>query len=640
MLNKCLLPIYENLSKQFRFRINCIGSDLHTFNYPNYYLPAFFFMRDKRPYGIVALKVLDINGVQVASIDIDRLHIVTTSAYDAIGYTGGVLRNEGTLNAYGRYINELLPCGIYYYELTEDGTGNKYYSEIWKVTDKAMVPLADELIKNGTFSVSMAAWTTYGTWGVTSGVANYTGGVNNDVVLYQPISAGEYSPMGYIVQFTISNWGGVATTEYLQVRTVSGSTSESVLVTGNGTYTFYTNTAECLEVRLYGFSFNFSIDNISVKAARGVEDMVTIYLSNSCKLPNSIDSNYKYYNILLLDALILEPEYGEELKQEENGDIEKVNSYVRAFKRHRIDPLLLSEPVVNAIAQLNTFDIAGVHDGGRDITYEVNSMRPSYIRPSIMNFDASYEWQDMQCYCYVRILFDENLAIKDKCCDSNSDIEPCFDNDEDVNLALSLNCASKTFTISLANNPTSYAGAFIRLYYKKIANADYPDNCGFAATVYDTGIWIPFSEFAANGADFYAADADDYVYAFSAQLNQIGCDGLKGSNTVCRPTTGLVLDFTSAECFGETTSTQITFYATIPVGFGTVYFDLYNSVTSTWVTQFSTTNNGSNTVLLNGICVSGANYTKMRLHEVTPGGNSDCDRYSNEVNISLPDCCE
>lgn len=639
MLNKCLFPIYDTIDKQFRNRINCQDSDLSSFIYPGYYLPAFFFMRPKRPDTISSLKIFDINGTQVAVIAASRLHIVTTAMYDGIGYTGGILRNESTINANGRYINETLPCGVYYYELTEANTGKKYYSEVWRVVDNAVATSEDEHVINGTFLATMAAWTTTGTWGVSGGVANYTGGiVGNDVVLYQPISAG-YSPLGYQVSFTITNYSSVGPANYLQVRTVSGNTSQSILVTGNGTYTFYVDRLECIEVYLYGFSFNFSIDNISAKMISGLEGIVTIYLANRCKVPNNIDDRYFYYNVLMLDALVIEPEYGEELKQEENGDIEKVNSFVRAFKRHRIDPMLLSEPVTDAISQLNAFDTGGIHDGGRDIFYQLFSDTPDYVRRNVSNFESSFEWQEGQCYCIVRTFFDENLAIKDKCCDSNTDIEPCFDGDTEIEIALSLNCDTKIFNIYQSNTPTGLGGAFVKLYYKKIANDDYEGNCGFAATVLYSGINIPYAEFIANGIDFYAADAADYVYAFYVQLTQIGCDDTISSPVVCRGVGEIGLNVDNLSCSGN--QNTIAYTVSTPAGYGSLVVELYNDLTGGWeYGQAVSDANGANLILLPGtLCSNAAHLIKIRVREGEIGLINECDRTSAQVDIALPNCC-
>jgi hypothetical protein len=221
------------------------------------------------------------------------------------------------------------------------------------------------------------------------------------------------------------------------------------------------------------------------------------------------------------------------LKEDENGDFEKVYSFVRPFKKYSLQPMLLSEPVADALAQLNTFDIAELFDSINNDVFLLNSNERLTQFRSIQSFEMKFEWQDKDCYMLANISFEENLAVYNKCCDDNEDVAPCFDPEDPLTeLTIAVDFLTDHFHISASNTPTDLEGTFITIAYRKVAIGGYIDcsTIGGAETL--TGIEMPYADFLANGADFYVSDVADYVYSFFVNVTQLRCDGVS-SDAVC-----------------------------------------------------------------------------------------------------------
>jgi hypothetical protein len=542
--NYMMLPFYEAKEKQFRFRANCDDdSPLHSFRIPNYMLPSFFFKREKRPLDIGFFRVYDLNDTLVAQLSALRhIHSVSAPLFDGFGYVPN--RLESILDTFATpeapdpgYSNYLLPCGKYYIELSESDDVKKYYSEIFEVVDDEAITDGDELILNGRGQTTMDNWLTGGSWAPSGSTMNYGGGTTG-VILSQVISnANDDDNHFYKVSFNIGGWNNFGDpTRYVRVfLNGAGDYVNSILVDGSGTpYTYYVKNVSQIVFQVFNGNVTFVLGSVSVKRIDGHVNHVSMMTSRSCKFPNSIAvATYNYFNYYLLDALIAAPEYGEVLKEDENGDFEKVYSFVRPFKKYSLQPMLLSEPVADALAQLNTFDIAELFDSINNDVFLLNSNERLTQFRSIQSFETKFEWQDKDCYMLANISFEENLAVYDKCCDDNEDVAPCFDPEDPLTeLTIAVDFLTDHFHISASNTPADLEGTFITIAYRKVAIGGYIDcsTIGGAETL--TGIEMPYADFLANGADFYVSDVADYVYSFFVNVTQLRCDGVS-SDAVC-----------------------------------------------------------------------------------------------------------
>lgn len=596
--NYMLLPFYELKSQQFRFRDNCnYGEEVHSFRIPKHMLPAFFFKREKRAQGINYFYVYDLNDNIVATIDPSvNLQTISTAEYDGFGYVPN--RIENGLDVFAdndpsdrNYNNFLLPCGKYYIKLSEADTIKSYYSEVFEVTDAAPITDQMELILNGSFDDDLNNWLTNGTWVVGIGTVTYTGG-GSGFILSQPINTVDDSHHFYKVSFVINAYNDSGDdTRYLRVYFNGDDALNSVVVKASGGYTYYVKNVSQLYIKHFNGEVTFGIHSISVQKIVGHEEHVSLLLASECKYPNSIDKeNFNYFNYFLLDALILEPQYAEVKKEEENGDFEKVLSFSRPFKTHQITPMLLPEPVADALAQLNTFDIAELYDGTKNDLFLLNSTEALTKFRSIQSFETSFEWQaPRSCYMLANISFEENLSILNRCCDDADGVVECFDADagEWIQPEIAVTFVDDHFHIALSNTPTGLEASFVELFFKRQLTEDYTncDGVGTPSTV--AGISVPYSEFAENGIDFYHPDRAGYVFKFMAFFGQIGCpDSFALSTEACQAPCMYInsIDgcYTSSVIGGHTVYVV---HADIDVnlcGDDDVIVELYNNDTSTW----------------------------------------------------------
>lgn len=541
-----LLPIYENIEQQFRFRNNCqLGEEIHSFKVPNYMLPSFFFKREKRVNAIGLTRVYNINGTLAAAIPTADLLQVSSPEFDGIGYVPKRINNilaefASVATNDEPYENYLLPCGKYYYELHETFNGRIYYSEVFEVVDKTILVDSNELVLNGGFDVDLANWVTSGSWAVTSGKAVYSGGGTSRLLAQTITDSGIDDIHFYQFTVTISNYNDSGdATRYLRAFCEWPHPTNSIYINGNGTYTFYFTGVHTVALQAFNGDVTFKIDNISIKKVVGAEEYVSMLLSQSCKFPNSIQKEaYNFFNYFLFDAKILQPEYGEVLKEDENGDFEKTLSFVRPFKKHQMTPLLLPEPVADALAQLNTFDIVEIYDADRQDSFLLNSTKRLTQFRSIQSFETKFEWQENGCYMLSDISFEENLALFDKCCDDAQEVCPCFNAEQKLQISVSF--VAGRFLIESLNGDGEgqepFEGAecaMVRLSYTKGLLIDYVDCHTLDGVYVSAGISVPYSEFLENGIAFYVNDADTTVYKFLLTASQVGCDDECESNLAC-----------------------------------------------------------------------------------------------------------
>lgn len=568
--NYMLLPFYESKEQQFRFRNNCQqDQELHTFRVPGYSVPSFFFKREKRPSSVDQMWVMDLNDNVVINIAGDHIHNIATADYDGIGYVHEKIQANNhliTSPAPGDlgYEDYILPCGKYYILIAESVTGKTYYSEIFEVVDDEAITDNQELVVNGTFNSNFSNWLIDGPWTISSAKALVTSGVAGDYIKQTVNNANDDDMHFYKVSFDISSFIDLAgVTSYVRVFFNGDSDyMNSVVVKPpvqpfTGSYTFYVKNVSEIVVKIMQGNITFQIDNISVQKVTGHTDHVSMLLSKTCKFPNSIDSaNYKYFNYFLLDALIAAPEYGEVLKEDENGDFEKTLSFVRPFKKYQIEPMLLPEPVADALAQLNTFDFVELYDGTKNDIFRLNSADPLTQFRSIQAFETKTEWQGSDCYMLATVSFEENLAVHDKCCDDSEDIIECFDKDDvDSQPVIAAEFDTDHFHISLENDPVGLSAAWVHLYFQKVSIVSYSDCESIGGTSTYSGISVLFTEFEANGIDFYVPDYEDFVYKFFIRVSQITCDTYD-SEKVCAPCVDGVYGtiFSADGCWHETDS--------------------------------------------------------------------------------------
>lgn len=594
--NFMLLPFYELKEQQFRFRDNCnLGEEAHSFRIPNYSLPSFFFKREKRPQTINYFYVYDINDNLIVTMGGEYLHMVSAPTFDGFGYVSNKIENglsifdDATVGD-SNFNNYLLPCGKYYIRLEEEDTVKKYYSEVFEVVDAQAVTDKLELVINGGFD-NLDNWVTSGTWIVGAGIAQYLG-AGGGFLLSQFINTTDDDQHFYKVQFTISDYqdSGDAT-KYIRVYFNGLDSLNSVVVKGNGTYTYYVKNVSRVVIQSFNGEVRFGITDISVQKVIGHKDHVSLLLSRDCRFPNSIDkANYNYFNYYLLDALILEPEYGEVIKEEENGDMERVISFARPFKKHRITPMLLPEPVADALSQLNTFDIVELYDGIKNDLFRVNSVEDLVKVRSIQSFDVKIEWQQpVSCYMLADIGFEESIYAGNKCCDDAQGILACFDPEagDYVQPEITVTFVDGHFHIALSNTPVGMEASFVNLQYSKQASGDYTDCNAMPEPSISTGIIVPYAQFAADGIDFYANELAGYAFKFAALFTQVGCANLSAVSTSdchgpCISLGRFNTCYTSQFLFGHTVYTVECNMQLTACDIGEITIELYNSNTSTW----------------------------------------------------------
>jgi hypothetical protein len=537
-----IFPIYEEISHQFRFRENYSKTETHTIKVPNFTLPSFFFTREKRSNEIEYFEILDLNNTVVATINVSYLQMITSATYDGFGYACKVIKREEDFEDSG-YNNFVLPCGFYYIKLTEKFNGHRYYSEIFEAIEPndLNVKLGGNLVSNSSFNTDFHDWLTIGSWSIISGVATYAGG-GGGYILRQPLSnVPANKNRFYSISFTISSFTP-SPGAYLRIYTNGLDGVNSVKVEANGEYIFYTNKASDIIIQQIDGAVTFGIDDISVNEILGYDGYVSLILGKDCKFPNSVNpDNFYYYNLILLDTYLLEPQYGEDSTENENGVNEKVLSFVRAYKKWAFNSLLLPEFMVDGMAQLNTFDVAEINSGATQMWYYRNSeMEPERVK-SIQNFDVNPEWQPLSCYALVNVSFEETLSLKSNCCDDASDIISCPDLETEVVIEISQDAANNRFHITLSNSPTGLNGSYVVLQYQATPVDDYVD-CDTGLSPSSSTISKPFVEFAADGIYFYANDMFETIYRFRLVAQQIGCPDSILSNTVCAIKPALILN--------------------------------------------------------------------------------------------------
>lgn len=535
-------------SKQFRKRTNFKGDDIYTMQVPKQFLPGFCFKRKVDGYtfdinnsAIIGIYDLDLNLVK--QIHNTHVEIYSDGTYEWYKFmqkhTVDVGNNSGNTyldnSTYKIYKPTELDCGLYYYIITlsKGNFADKvYYSEVFQVVDAEAVfqtgtqfEPGNNLVRNGDFAIGFSQWTKSGTWAITGGAAQYSGGGSNAILQQATAPAGLCR-----VKFTISNITCPIANSGIEVRAFEDTVNAKVSglrVRTNGTHTFYAEHVNIFAIHVTGGA-TFTVDDISIEEILGFENKIYISAFNGCRgvnaLPTGSDiSQTPYTDFTLLDAEVLQPEYGEDIKQDENGQLEKIDSFVRAFKVRDISPLLLPEFMIDFLSKLNTFDFVSLHDGKLNLAYELTTSDDETDSISINNFKLKNQWQGSDVYGLVNLSFDENIGIKNTCCD---DFGLC---DCDIHAAVSFQIDPE-YEITDCNKivhlipgiSVEIATCLLLELYVAVKSASDVDCESDPLSYGSTGIVITGADFAANGLYYYIDDTSQ-SYCLKFKVTQHNC---------------------------------------------------------------------------------------------------------------------
>ena len=521
------IQFYDSLDKQFRFQKQCETCDLHAYKVPNYQLPAFVFSRDTYFGAIDSFQIINAeDNTLVLDLNVDtlyadpdiRIYPSAAEEKDYIVYRGLVIVDPDNANA-----NYLLACGCYYLKIV---SSNKiYFSEVFCSISNEDIVYDYELARNGDFAQAFFGWT------ANAGMSISVGGMaelattipGNTLVLSQNISA--FSGIKWKVTFTIDDF--VLVNPGSMVR-VSVADNRIFDITADGSYYFYADSISKVWVTAVDGA-TFKIDDISINPVIGMKEYVTVVMKNICRGANAIDENF--IDRLWLDAMILEPEYGEVIKQNENGDFEQVNSFARAFKRFDLSPMLLPECIVDTLAKANTFDYFGINNGADELLYLYGNYDLGFI--PIQNFSLKSAWQSPSCYSLVNFNFEQTIAMKNTCCDEIV-IDTCVELDEldplpSIQTPENVN-AITTFT-PVTDLPSGYfVELFLYLFAGTIADCDAIDLADYDST----HVVVTSDEFNADGITYRwnILNTEDIQGCAYVRIFKPGCTNEMNSNKV------------------------------------------------------------------------------------------------------------
>ncbi len=521
------LKFYYDLSHQNRYTTQCEGCDLNTLYVPNYQLPPFAFSMPRYNQPIHEFAIYNAaTNTAVFSLyirdtkdwDVSKQAVLYPSADNGFDYiigTGNILTTANDTFT--------LPCGCYYLVIIRgDATTvnfKKLYSEVFCVKDNGAITDGENIVVNGDFSQGFYSWTNIGGLVISGGKAALLADVHDGVVLSKNIATndGGCSKFKYKVSFTISDYVANNPGSYVGISVMAGIDGDFYKrITANGTYTFYSDAVTHFKVYEEVF-VTFKIDNITIERVIGMADMVGFTAANTCRGANAVTDCFadKFY----LDARIQEPEYGETLKQDENGDFVQVSSFCRAFKKHPVEPLLLPEFIIDTLAKLNAFDYVAIHKGnGPKMVYVWGAEGTVYNIP-IATFEFKNDWVDTGCYGLVRLSFEETTALKNSCCDEIT-VDSCIAFEElSPAPEIALTPGSGEVTITGTNFPVNA--------YVEVFTAPFTEECDGDFT--STGIILTTEDFSANGFVFPYPGSAVCLYL---RVYQTGCDGEFITNAV------------------------------------------------------------------------------------------------------------
>lgn len=520
-----VLPIYNDINDQMRFNEVCKVCHNYNFITPKWLFPSFAFTRE-RFYGLIdSFEVYHEDGTWFCNVKKSLLQI-KTDVENSIDYL--IFRGLTPISGNSGEIIREWPCGCYYYKIVSED--HVYYSEIFCVETNDAIVYERNHVLEGDFLQDFTNWQTYAStadWtSLENGFAAYGGGATNLVVLQQTtLGVGSYITA---ITFTVNSSGSV----FLAIS-VNNTSAEIFLVTAPGTYTIYSRSPTQFKVtNVDGTAFE--IGNISIRKIIGMKEHVGLRVQNTCRGINvgSLDSEYN--DKIWLDAKVLQPQYGEDIKQDENGDFEKIDSFVRAYKQYDISPLPLPEFLIDALAKLNTYDYVSINNGV-DERFFIYGLEPGLKNTiTISNIKLKNEWDELGCYGMVNLSFEESMAIKRSCCDSVN-IVSCEEIIETPVITYSIPSPDypREFQITAYNPLPNHC--WVRLF---IATAAHDPGSLFLCDLIppedylDSGVVIRSEDFNNNGLLYeyqlvggQPTDVCVYIIVF-----QPGCSGQKTSN--------------------------------------------------------------------------------------------------------------
>lgn len=529
--------------KQFRNRDNFKNENLHSLIASQHIMPGFCFKRKIDGYSFDVnysgtLGVYDINLNLVAQIPNQQVEFYQSDGYEYVklrphrGYfavtNGNSYLDDST---YMKIKPGELSCGWYHYILTltkNQGIEQKLYcSEMFQITDDEVVTDKINLVENGDFVNGLIGWNTAGTWSFSGGVATNSANAGG-LVLDRDIIITDSSKYRYKISFYVESINLLSSPfDGLEIRVYHSSTYKEIQalrVRTTGQFIFYADDVNTF--RLYATQCTFAISNLRIEKIIGYEQKVYLQAENLCRNIAALPGE-NYFDFTLLDAEILSPEYGEELKQDENGNLEKLNSFARAFKLFDIEPLLLPEFMIDFISKLNTFDYVHVYDGKLKRLFELNTTVDETEAISINNFVLKNQWEGNDVYGLINLQFEQNLAIKNTCCDE-VDICNC---DEDFEPLIQVTQQEEDYVVNISpvGGPSSVSNIYpacslVELWYG-VATGQTDIDCeglpAYQITYRSSGIIVSGEEFNENGIDFQMEDGKSYC--FYVKVTQNGC---------------------------------------------------------------------------------------------------------------------
>lgn len=515
------LPFYDNIEQQFKNRDCCQNQTLHTYKVPRNQLPAFAFSRDKY-YGLIdswgiipagsTIPILSYSSADIGTLFYEAPIKIYPSTQDGLDYI--VHRPEVIVDPSDDMATYELPCGCYYIAIS---SGQKtFYSEIFCAVDAVPITAEDNLVLNGDFSQAFSNWNNLGAMTIDGNQAVLSGAYNA-AVLTQNISTIPTTIMSpALVEFTIDDLVLPNPGSGVDVHL----SAEEWYHASSGRNTFYVANPAFLQFALVAVDeATFKVSNISIKMIVGYEGFVTMRMANTCRGVAKFDEGFA--ETLMLDAEILKPEYGEIVRENENGDFENINSFARAFKKFDVSPMLLPECIIDTLSKANTYDTFIVNNGIDKTVYCQGEDDLKDI--TISNFGLQNAWQEPECYGLVDFSFEQTLAIKNACCDTTV-IDDCVNLDE-VSADIEITGYPDGGGVLITPQTPFPDNCYVELF---VANAA---DCDAEGTEYfSTSVVVSTEEFNENGLVAWVEEGNEYC--FKVKLYQTTCDSYKFSDGI------------------------------------------------------------------------------------------------------------
>lgn len=598
------LRFYESRSYQFNQMRQCEGYDIHSLKTLPYQLPPFAFAMDTFNGEISGMYIADATTGSPVLILKSSLIDWAVEANVVVYPSSATGKDYVISRGYVLYDPENptekyeLECGCYYLVIDRgDVSTNTYktlYSEIFCVVTGTDIVAGDNLVTNGSFEQGFYGWTALA--GVVAGgnYAEVTGDFDGSTCLSQSITAG-MGKYKYKISFTITAIDLPDPDSAIQVS-VRSTISDFVYysVSTNGTHTFYSDTIEQFIVTPIA-NCHFKISGIRIERIIGLSDYVTINMNNTCRGANAVDEDW--CDKVILDARILLPEYLEMLSQDENGDFQQVSTFSRVYKRYPISPLQIPEFIIDSLSKMNTFDYVSVNKGEGEPFLYVFGTESVIDNLIISTFNFTNEWQGAGCYGLVNLSFEENIGLKNSCCDDVV-IDECVDfsainTDPRVGPSIIVTRVDDTTAKVEIDNPFP-PDLYVELLTTSCDDCE-DEGCLFT----NTGIAVTTEELNASGITFSHTEGKVCV---KLRLYKPGCDGEFFSNIDSTGCIRLIVSgtncFAESDVFGNIThviefNVVVNFYCDLEE---TASIEFYDSLTSGWIYPQAITHGGSSTV--------------------------------------------